>query len=344
MPTPPTPTPPPPAEVGGRALLARAALLSLAAVAENGSPILRTVTLLDPGSRGKGERLVRLTDGGSFEGFGSRVVLAANEHVASIDDATYAITAHAEATLERLRDDGAGSVARVSIERVTTRVALGHERPLDERKHVVHRLWRRGAPGDVAAVALLLARCPELGTPTFLRPHADLEARGFRLQCGVAEGELNDVLGLLSGLYWLREVPRGDILAAVLSSTAVVAARDRSGRVVGFARAVSDGKCAWIYDVIVADGLRGSQLGSAIMEVLLDHPSVRHVRHVRLTTRDAMPFYRRLGFRDLAEAPRYPWTSTEMIRPGIATGASTARAAQNAAERPSPVVPLPNSG
>jgi ribosomal protein S18 acetylase RimI-like enzyme len=124
----------------------------------------------------------------------------------------------------------------------------------------------------------------------------------------------------------------------------VVAARDASGRVAAFARAVSDGKCAWIYDVIVADGLRGSQLGSAIMEVLLDHPSVRHVRHVRLTTRDAMPFYRRLGFRDLAEAPRYPWTSTEMIRPGIAAGVATASAAQNAAERPSPVVPLPSSG
>jgi hypothetical protein len=84
---------PPPAEVEGRALLARAALLSLAAVAENGTSILRTVTPLDAGSHGNGDLLVRLTGGGSFHGFGSRVMLAAHEHVTSIDDATYAITA-----------------------------------------------------------------------------------------------------------------------------------------------------------------------------------------------------------------------------------------------------------
>jgi hypothetical protein len=60
---------------------------------------------------------------------------------------------------------------------------------------------------------------------------------------------------------------------------------------------------------------------------------VRHVRHVRLTTRDAMPFYRRLGFRDLAEAPRYAWTSTEMIRAGSASLRSSERSGEAEAGR-----------
>ena len=50
------------------------------------------------------------------------------------------------------------------------------------------------------------------------------------------------------------------------------------------------------------------------MRLLLDHPAVRSVRHVRLSTKDAMRFYQRLGFCDLEAAPRYPWRSTEMSR------------------------------
>ncbi len=69
-----------------------------------------------------------------------------------------------------------------------------------------------------------------------------------------------------------------------------------------------------VHDVAVAPHLRGGQVGSALMRLLLDHPAVRGVRHVRLSTKDAMPFYRRLGFCNLDEAPRYPWTSTDMIK------------------------------
>jgi ribosomal protein S18 acetylase RimI-like enzyme len=206
-------------------------------------------------------------------------------------------------------------VAELPLDRVSCKAKLGQNRKPEDRLRVIEQLWRRGAPGDVAAVAMLLARFPELGTPAFLRPRADLYAGGLRLQCGVAEGELEDAIDLLDGLYWLGGVSRDEIRASVLASSAVIAARDGNRGFVAFARAVSDGKCAWIYDVIVARHLRGSHVGSAVMEVLLDHPAVRGARHVRLTTRDAMPFYRRLGFCDLAEAPRHPWTSTEMIRP-----------------------------
>ena len=63
-----------------------------------------------------------------------------------------------------------------------------------------------------------------------------------------------------------------------------------------------------------AERLRGAQVGSALMRVLLDHPALRGAAHVRLSTKDAMTFYRRLGFSNLEDAPRYPWTSTEMIK------------------------------
>ena len=134
------------------------------------------------------------------------------------------------------------------------------------------------------------------------------------MQCSVDDDEIDETLTLLEDLVWLGGLTRVELRSSVRGSTARVAARDAGGRIVAFARAVSDGKCAWIYDVAVAAHLRNTHLGSAVMGVLLDHPAVRGARHVRLSTRDAMPFYRRLGFCTIEEAPRFPWTSTEMIR------------------------------
>jgi ribosomal protein S18 acetylase RimI-like enzyme len=205
-------------------------------------------------------------------------------------------------------------VASIPLDRLSCKAKLGQNRRPEERMRVLEQLWKRGAPGDVDAIALILARFPDLGVPAFLRPRAGLANAGLQLQCALADDELDDVVDMLQGVYWLGDVPRVQIRSAVIASSAVVIGRERSGRVVAFARAVSDGKCAWIYDVIVLPELRGGHVGSAVMEVLLDHPAVRGARHVRLSTRDAMPFYRRLGFTNLDEAPRYPWTSTEMIR------------------------------
>jgi GNAT superfamily N-acetyltransferase len=48
--------------------------------------------------------------------------------------------------------------------------------------------------------------------------------------------------------------------------------------------------------VIVRPDLRGRGLGKLLMERLLEHPALKHVRRVGLTTRDAHNLYERLGF------------------------------------------------
>ena len=82
-----------------------------------------------------------------------------------------------------------------------------------------------------------------------------------------------------------------------------------------FARAVSDGRAAWIYDVVVRSDLQKTGAGTAVMKLLLDHPAVRGCMYVRLSTRDAMEFYRRLGFLPTSEVKR-PWPIVDMIKPG----------------------------
>lgn len=202
-------------------------------------------------------------------------------------------------------------VARIRIEHLACKTKLGQNRPPGQRTRILERLWERGRPEDVRAIGEILARFPDLPVPSFLRVDP---GSGLRLAVAPSPADLDEAAALLEGAYWLGGYRRESIRAVLERSTAAVSARDARGALVGFARAMSDGRVAWIYDVIVAQRARGSRVGTRVMELLLDHPALRGVRHVRLGTRDAMPFYRRLGFRDVAEAPRFPWTTTEMIR------------------------------
>jgi nitroimidazol reductase NimA-like FMN-containing flavoprotein (pyridoxamine 5'-phosphate oxidase superfamily)/ribosomal protein S18 acetylase RimI-like enzyme len=334
-----------------RALLARAPSVELATTGADGHPILRTLhAVLD----GDGIAFHGAPAGEKIESIGRAAVVGAHETIASIPSyfldperacpaTTYYVSAQAHGTIEEVDDardkarilqalmekyqpeGGYARVAsedplytkavrgilvgRVQIERIVAKAKLGQNRRPEERVRVLDQLWRRGGPGDVRAIATILSRFPDLPPPSFLP-----RARGVRFQCTLGDDEIEEAIRLLDHAYWLHRVPPDRIREALLRSEAVVGARDEAGYLVALARAVSDGKVAWIYDVIVDPSVRNGGLGNALMTLLLDHPAVRRAVHIRLTTRDAMSFYRRLGFVELAEAPRHPWPSTEMIR------------------------------
>lgn len=202
-------------------------------------------------------------------------------------------------------------VARLRIDRIDCKVKLGQNRSPEQRTRILECLWERGRAEDVTAIATILRRFPDLPLPAFLRVPA-----GSNVRLGLAianDDELDEIVALLDDAYWLDGVPRSELRTAIRRSQATITARDERGKLVAFARAVSDGKVAWIYDVIVAPSSRDTGIGATVMRLLLDHPAVRTARHVRLTTKDAMRFYARLGFRDCADVRRHPWKSTEMI-------------------------------
>src|SRR5206468_8755987 len=59
-------------------------------------------------------------------------------------------------------------VAEVRIEHLDCKAKLGQNRTPPERVRVLEALWRRGAPGDVRAIARIVQRFPELPRPAFL--------------------------------------------------------------------------------------------------------------------------------------------------------------------------------
>jgi nitroimidazol reductase NimA-like FMN-containing flavoprotein (pyridoxamine 5'-phosphate oxidase superfamily)/ribosomal protein S18 acetylase RimI-like enzyme len=197
-------------------------------------------------------------------------------------------------------------VFAVPLERVDGKDKLCQNRQPEETLAILTGLWERGHPGDAEAIEAIRAANPSLSDPPFLA------AEGLRLHAALAEEDLPAVEALLAGEYWWEGEPRALIAPAHRAASAWVGARAPDGALVASARAVSDGKTAWIYDVVVAPGCRGRGIGKRILALLLDHPAVRRARSAMLRTRDAQGLYAKFGFVD-AESRRRWASSSDMV-------------------------------
>jgi nitroimidazol reductase NimA-like FMN-containing flavoprotein (pyridoxamine 5'-phosphate oxidase superfamily)/ribosomal protein S18 acetylase RimI-like enzyme len=184
-------------------------------------------------------------------------------------------------------------IVRLSLEKLDGKSKLGQNKKPDELVEVLTRLWQRGRPSDPRAIERIRAANPGLPAPPFLAAPA-----GARLMCALDERHAAEAVALLEDAYWNGGAPAAELAASLEGSSAWVGAVDGDGRLIATARAIADrAKHAWIYDVMVAPAWRARALGQALMRLLLDHPSVRGARKVRLATRDAQSFYELFGFR-----------------------------------------------
>lgn len=198
----------------------------------------------------------------------------------------------------------------LKIETVTGKESLGQDRPPERTRKVVEGLFQRGNAGDVEAIEHILELSPEARPPAWNLPS------GVTLRVAPTPADLAEHARLLAREYWRSRTPSDAILRSISRSTAWVGAHDVSGRLVAGARALADGDwAANIYDVVVAPEYRGLGIGRAVMELLLEHPQVKHCARQRLGTADAQEFYRQLGFDDEAHTPP-PFPNTVMLRAG----------------------------
>jgi N-acetyltransferase len=100
---------------------------------------------------------------------------------------------------------------------------------------------------------------------------------------------------LTTEAYWGRWRAGEDIRGQIASAWRVVGAYDRSGAMVGFARAFGDDGVAYLADVYVLPGHRGAGLAKAIVQAMIEEGPGSGLRWM-LHTRDAHGLYRRFGF------------------------------------------------
>ncbi len=98
--------------------------------------------------------------------------------------------------------------------------------------------------------------------------------------------------------FWARDRQIDDLKTAVANSRPVVSARD-GDRLIGFARATSDGVYrAALWDVVVHPDYQGAGLGRKLVETVLMHPHVNQAERVYLMTTNQQKFYERIGFEE----------------------------------------------
>jgi GNAT superfamily N-acetyltransferase len=97
--------------------------------------------------------------------------------------------------------------------------------------------------------------------------------------------------------YWGRFRTRGDFSRQLASAWRVVGVYEAAtGRMVGFARAVSDGVAfAYLADVYVLPEARGQGLGKELVRTMIDRGPGARFRWA-LHTSDAQGLYRQFGF------------------------------------------------
>ncbi len=202
----------------------------------------------------------------------------------------------AEHPLYRKAIDGIDVLA-LPLTELEGRAKIGQNRNDDQIRTALTWLWRRGDPPgsdlsiDASIEAILDAR-PELAVPEFLRGPS-----GARLCCRPRDSEVDDAVALVAGEYWNTASSSETLRRAHLCSGVWVGARDEAGRLIATARASTDAaKHAWIYDVAVEASWRGRGVGAALLQLMLDHPSMREVAFIPLQTRDAERLYARFGF------------------------------------------------
>lgn len=112
---------------------------------------------------------------------------------------------------------------------------------------------------------------------------------------------LPQLLDLFATAWWTADRTASEVTRMLAASDLVFAlVHRRSGRLVGFARVLTDGVyLAVVLDVIVAPDSRGAGLGARLLDAVVGHPRLAAVRSVELVCQpDLLPFYRRWGFTD----------------------------------------------
>jgi GNAT superfamily N-acetyltransferase len=128
---------------------------------------------------------------------------------------------------------------------------------------------------------------------------------GVRLIERLSEEQVRDLHGLYQAEWWTHRRNVDDVARMLEGSDVVLGFEDEeSGRLVGFARVITDFVYkALVLDVIVAASHRGTGMGKALMDAVIEHPELKDVLHFELYCRpDLVPFYERWGFTaDLGE-------------------------------------------
>jgi GNAT superfamily N-acetyltransferase len=115
---------------------------------------------------------------------------------------------------------------------------------------------------------------------------------------------MNTVYDFLSRSYWAKTRPRERTDAAFANS--LVFGLYDGNRQIGMGRVVTDFSIvAYLCDVFIHEDYRAHGLGKWLVQSILEHPDLKHIRRWLLATDDAHGLYRQFGFEQLSDVEKW---------------------------------------
>lgn len=113
-----------------------------------------------------------------------------------------------------------------------------------------------------------------------------------------SDTHIEQLYQLYKEVGWGEDRSIADISNCVQGSQVCIGILDKDNKLIGFTRVLSDFIYkAFIFDVMVSAGHRGSGLGQKLIGMVKDHDKLKKVKHFELYCLPEMEaFYSRLGF------------------------------------------------
>ena len=126
----------------------------------------------------------------------------------------------------------------------------------------------------------------------------------FTISTDPSRLDMNAVHDFLARSYWAKTRPHEYTDAAFANS--LVFGLYEGSRQVGMARVVTDFIIvAYLCDVFIHEDFRRHGLGKWLMQTMLEHPDLLHVRRWLLATDDAHGLYQQFGFEPLTDVEKW---------------------------------------
>ena len=135
-------------------------------------------------------------------------------------------------------------------------------------------------------------------------PHEILVSTDIEISCDPARMDYEAIHALIAGEYWAAGIPFETVKKACLNSICFGAFE--GAKQVAVARVITDRTTfAYLADVVVHPEYRGRGISRSMMETILAHPDLQHLRRFSLFTRDAPGLYQKFGFKPVQSLENY---------------------------------------
>lgn len=126
----------------------------------------------------------------------------------------------------------------------------------------------------------------------------------FTISTDPARLDMDAIYDFLAHSYWAKGRPRERTQDAFANS--LVFGLYEGARQIGMARVVTDHAIiAYLCDVFIHENFRGHGLGKWLVQSILEHPDLSHVRRWLLVTEDAHGLYQQFDFAPLTDPEKW---------------------------------------